>query len=462
MRTQEACVLALQETRQDAPPFAVVDGVIRVASAPVNGQLGCQLWLRVAGPLGIDRNRVSILCSEPRLLVVLAHTSLCRVAFVVAHAPTSAAPESERESWWAHLSQRLASLPPGATPILLCDANAHFVLHNGEEHPENENAQALHRLALRFALCRTQAYSSAGNLIVTWRSPQGRPACLDYILVPRQWHAGVRTVTNLGLLDEHAGVDHEVLGARLQLCLQQPDARSHGLDREAMLSPAGRQNIARLFASAPVRPWAAGVDEHLQELHAYLLRGARALFPRLSGAPRRPVISPHTWHLLHLKRWARRVHRRRQLLHRREYLHSVFRGWSNAVRGASHTAASGNSKRHDLQLAHYLRFMQVLGSSIRAATQTDEAAFAREHLARARAQGPRAMAAAIRAVLRHGRRYKPPAPAPVLQLSSGETIHDAAAVKEAFGRHFAVSEKHLPVLSLTLLMVALKFQLALW
>ncbi|OLP93802.1 hypothetical protein AK812_SmicGene24245 [Symbiodinium microadriaticum] len=441
MCTRGACVLALQETRQNAPPFAVVDGVIRTASAPVNGQLGCQLWLRVAGPLGIDRNRVSILCSEPRLLIVLAHTNLCRVAFVVAHAPTSAAPAAEREQWWAHLTQRLASLPPGATPIMLCDANARFVLTNGEEYPENENAQALHHIASRFDLCRTQAYNPTGDLIVTWRSPQGRPACLDYILVPRLWHAGMQTVTNLGLLDEHAGVDHEVLGARLQLCFQPSSAISKGLDREAMLSPAGRQAIAQLFASAPVRPWAAGADEHLQELHAHLLNGARALFPRQSGAPRRPVISPHTWHLLHLKRWARRVHRRRQLLHRREHLYSVFRGWCNVVRGSNTNAISDNGKQRDLQMAHYLRFMQVLGGSLKAATQTDEAAFAREHLARARAQGPRAMAAAIRAVLRHGRRYKPPAPAPVLEMSSGETIHDAATVKEAFGRHFAVSEK---------------------
>ncbi|CAE7265285.1 unnamed protein product, partial [Symbiodinium sp. KB8] len=376
-----------------------------------------------------------------RLLIVLAHTNLCRVAFVVAHAPTSAAPAAEREQWWAHLTQRLASLPPGATPIMLCDANARFVLTNGEEYPENENAQALHHIASRFDLCRTQAYNPTGDLIVTWRSPQGRPACLDYILVPRLWHAGMQTVTNLGLLDEHAGVDHEVLGARLQLCFQPSSAISKGLDREAMLSPAGRQAIAQLFASAPVRPWAAGADEHLQELHAHLLNGARALFPRQSGAPRRPVISPHTWHLLHLKRWARRVHRRRQLLHRREHLYSVFRGWCNVVRGSNTNAISDNGKQRDLQMAHYLRFMQVLGGSLKAATQTDEAAFAREHLARARAQGPRAMAAAIRAVLRHGRRYKPPAPAPVLEMSSGETIHDAATVKEAFGRHFAVSEK---------------------
>ena len=133
MADKDACILALQETRHSAPPIAVVNGTIRVASAPVNGQLGCQLWLRTTKTIRFDRHRVSILCSEPRLLIVLVPTDTCRLVFIVAHAPTSTAPVTDRDAWWQHLTRRLDGLPPGATPVVCIDANARYVLIQGEE-----------------------------------------------------------------------------------------------------------------------------------------------------------------------------------------------------------------------------------------------------------------------------------------------------------------------------------------
>ena len=179
-----------------------------MASAPVNGQLGCQLWLKTTKTIRFDRHRVSVLCSEPRLLIVLVPTDTCRLVFIVAHAPTSTAPVTERDAWWQHLTRRLEGLPPGATPVVCIDANARYVLIQGEEQPGNDNAQRLSMLASRFFLCRTRAFHPDGSLVVTWRAPLGHPACLDYVLVPEMWGDGLRTVSNLGLLDEHAGVDH--------------------------------------------------------------------------------------------------------------------------------------------------------------------------------------------------------------------------------------------------------------
>ncbi|CAE7784420.1 unnamed protein product [Symbiodinium sp. CCMP2456] len=147
MRTQDAAVLALQETRQTAPPIAVVDGIIRVASPTANGQLGCQLWLRSSGALTFDRRRLSILCAEPRLLMVLVHTSIGQIVFVVAHALTSTAPAVDRESWWGHLTRRMRGLPPTATPILCCDANARYDWRQGQECPANDNARSLDQFA---------------------------------------------------------------------------------------------------------------------------------------------------------------------------------------------------------------------------------------------------------------------------------------------------------------------------
>ena len=445
MQSKGAAILALQETRHDAPPLAVVSGTIRVASAPLEGQLGCQLWLRAAAPSTFDRHRLAVVCSEPRLLIVLAHTQVCRFAIIVAHAPTSTTPDVERNMWWDHLDARLAGLPPSATPIVCCDANARFRWHAGSEVPSNANAERLQAILEKYRLCRTCSYASDGALHTTWRSPQGCPACLDYILVPHAWEAGLTTVSNLGLLDMHAGIDHDVLGARLRLDLAVPSRQDAGLDRDGMLSPWGRQAIANLFATAPLCPWAVNSDVHLQQLHAHLLQGARTLFPRRHTGPRRPVLSQQTWHLLHLRRWARRVFRRRRQLFLREKLWLLFRGWRRLCAPGNVLQDWGSAtKEYDYRVAQYIRFMQQLSVSMRESTRADEASYAREHLDRARRDGPKAMANAIRAVLKHGRRYKPPMPATTLRLESGAVLTDEKSVKEAFGQHFAKSEKAMP------------------
>ena len=442
MQTKGAAVLALQETRHDAPPLTIVGGTIRVASAPLEGQFGCQLWLRAVGPLTFDRHRLSIVCSEPRLLIVLAHTTLCRIAFIVAHAPTAVAPTADREAWWNHLEARLARLPPSAVPVICCDANARYTWQAGREVPANANAIRLQQILEKYDLCRTSSYAPDGSMHVTWRSPQGCPACLDYVLFPCAWESGMTTLSGLGLLDMHAGIDHEVLGAELQLQLQAPARRAVELDRDSMLTPWGRQAIASLFASAPVFPWPTNVDDHLQGLHAHLLQGARALFPRSNAGPRRPVLSQQTWHLLHLRRWARRVFRRRQQQFQKQQLWSIFCAWRELrQRRPALVEAGSATKAFDQKAAYYIRFMQQLAASLRASTSADEACFAREHISKARRDGPKAMATAIRAVLKHGRRYKPPLPATVLRTSDGEVLTEDSDVKEAFGRHFAVSER---------------------
>ena len=442
MQTKGAAVLALQETRHDAPPLTIVGGTIRVASAPLEGQFGCQLWLRAVGPLTFDRHRLSIVCSEPRLLIVLAHTTLCRIAFIVAHAPTAVAPTADREAWWNHLEARLAGLPPSAVPVICCDANARYTWQAGREVPANANAIRLQQILEKYDLCRTSSYAPDGSMHVTWRSPQGCPACLDYVLFPCAWESGLTTLSGLGLLDMHAGIDHEVLGAELQLQLQAPARRAVELDRDSMLTPWGRQAIAGLFASAPVFPWPTNVDDHLQGLHAHLLQGARALFPRSNAGPRRPVLSQQTWHLLHLRRWARRVFRRRQQQFQKQQLWSIFCAWRELrQRRPALVEAGSATKVFDQKAAYYIRFMQQLAASLRASTSADEACFAREHISKARRDGPKAMATAIRAVLKHGRRYKPPLPATVLRTSDGEVLTEDSDVKEAFGRHFAVSER---------------------
>ena len=392
-----------------------------------------------------DRHRLAIVCSEPRLLIVLAHTQICRFAIIVAHAPTSTTPDAERHLWWDHLDARLAGLPPAATPVICCDANARFRRHEGCEVPSNANAERLQAILVKYQLCRTRSYAPDGALYTTWRSPQGCPACLDYILVPQAWEAGLTTVSNLGLLDMHAGIDHDVLGADLRLDLPVPSRRGTGIDRDSMLTPQGRLAVANLFANAPVCSWAMNSDDHLQQLHAYLLQGARTLFPRRPPAP----------DVLYFRS-------RRGICCICADGPDGFFGDDGSyfcvrnfgcfsVDGAAFVPLALPFEKlaplpRTMTTEWHNTFASCSSSQSRCAFLPElmRHSYAREHLNRARRDGPKAMATAIRAVLKHGRRYKPPTPATTLRLDSGEVLSDEASVKAAFGQFFAKSEKASP------------------
>ena len=407
MLGRRASVLALQETRQDADPISQVGPIIRVASQPDQGQLGCQLWLNTASRMQFAMRRTAILHSSPRVLIVLASTPVAKICFVVAHAPTSASTSDSIEGWWAALAARLQALPAGATPIVCLDANARYRLDGLHgEVPENQNAVCLDSFCQRFSLYRSRAYTPAGRGIKTWTSPNGAPACLDYILCPDTWAEHTNTLTDLGLLDAHSGIDHDIVGLQVSFevehCPKPPC-----VDTRAMLQPAGRRAVTTLFQQVPLCPWNMPSDDHLRVVQQHLVQGMQALFSQQQVLPRRPVLSTATWELLRVKRWARRVFRRRAGLQARRVLHACLSAWRYARTGQATTPAV-DPARFDHQAAAYIHFMRSLAGLIRDSTQRDEATFAREHLRTARHQGADAMAAAIRAVLKHGRRFKPP------------------------------------------------------
>ena len=181
MLGRRASVLALQETRQDAEPISQVGPVIRVASQPEQGQLGCQLWLTTNGRLQFALRRTAVLYSSPRVLIVLASTPVAKFCFVVAHALTSTSAGDSIAEWWAALECRMRALPAGITPIVCLDANARYRLGSlHAEVPDNQNAVCLDNFCRRFSLFRSRAYTPAGAGIKTWTSPNGAPACLDY------------------------------------------------------------------------------------------------------------------------------------------------------------------------------------------------------------------------------------------------------------------------------------------
>ena len=217
---------------------------------------------------------------------------------MVAHAPTSASASDSIEGWWAALATRLQALPAGATPIVCLDANARYRLDGLHgEVPENQNAVCLDSFCQRFSLYRSRAYTPAGKGIKTWTSPNGAPACLDYVLCPDTWAEHTNTLTDLGLLDAHSGIDHDIVGLQVSFevehCPKPPR-----VDTRAMLQPAGRRAVTTLFQQVPLCPWNMPSDDHLRVVQQHLVQGMQALFSQQQVLPRRPVLSTATWELL--------------------------------------------------------------------------------------------------------------------------------------------------------------------
>ena len=333
----------------------------------------------------------------------------------------------------------MRALPAGITPVVCLDANARYRLSSlHAEVPDNQNAVCLDHFCRRFSMFRTRAYTPAGAGIKTWTSPNGAPACLDYILCPEAWAEHADTLTDLGLLDAHSGIDHDVLGLQVRFEIEDCPKMPR-VDTRAMLQPAGRAAITSLFQHVPVCPWDMPSDDHLRVTQQHLMQGVQAIFSQQRALPRRPVLSAATWELLGVKRWARRVFRRRAGLQARKVLHACLLAW-RSVRTGQACAPVLDLARYDHQAAAYICFMRSLAGLIRDSTRRDEAECAGEHLQAARHRGVDAMATALRAVLKHGRRFKAPRPAINLRVHD-ELVTDEQDVLRAFGQSFAEAEQ---------------------
>ena len=451
MKSLKIGVLGLQETREDTEPLVVRQGVWRFASKGEHGQLGCQLWVDSTRPAGFTASGDSVPWQldtfaarfmHPRLLLISGQFGSIKCLFIVGHAPTSTSPDEVINAWWDLLREQVNRHIAGHVPLFMLDANARF---DKSEEPTGLNAHRLAACLEAWHLARTPAWDN-GHAITTWRSPNGKQACLDYVCVPADWQVGLNRPSTHDILDVNAGIDHKLLKVSVAASLiVARKARLTRLDVEAIHSPAGRIELQRILNQAPQVPWEVDVDDHLHVLNCYLNSAIAQSFVRPREAARSPVLSHHTMTCLQQRRAARFVHRcRRQRLERLQ-AYIYFMAWREACgHGQSRQLqhASARQQRRNLQkklAEHFLR-MRELNKELKRTHQRDQAVFARQMYQDARAKGPRHLAHVLRAVLRTGRRYKAPRMAPVLEID-GQMEQDAARVALAFGDHFAKAER---------------------
>ena len=197
---QRAGVAGLQETRLPHSGITL-HGNFWVVSAPCTpaGVGGCQIWLstqrRVCaiGPqsFGWDRKSIALLHSAPQLLAITVHSGPLRFAVVSGHAPPSHSPDAAKEAWWDELHRVMMKIPGTHSPLLLLDANARFSIHpdltaTAQAVPEGINAQRLLRTSSDFHLWVSAQKTRDGVSLVSWTSPNGKDALLDYFLCPAE------------------------------------------------------------------------------------------------------------------------------------------------------------------------------------------------------------------------------------------------------------------------------------
>ena len=427
---------------------------MRFASADCKGQLGCQLWLSkdakiLSGDVGANSNvgfeisKAIIIESRPRLLVVSVPVGTRKFSFFVGHAPTSAAPTNEIETWWKELDTACRKLPVTHIPVFLLDANARVDTKCVTDRlcdaaAVGDGAHCLQQFAAMHELEAGPLFDESGKRHVTWTAPHGGQSQIDYVLIPRSLSAGVVSAGMPTHFADPSGVDH----SPLQLVLQwtdraATDTKKCAIDAAQIRTPEGQSQLAAIYRRLPCIPWGVSPDMHLQILNDFLFAELCAAFPQRRAQPRQKQVSDDQWQAIRARRHTRRLMYQCKQLQHKLLMWQCLLAWKKELRAAGIARRQRRSCR--LREARLVRALRSLAASVSKLQNRDDASFARRTMTQAKGQGPQEMAKLFRGILKLGRRYRTPSVLPALEVH-GRTLTDAEAVQTALEDHFAVPE----------------------
>ena len=458
------CLLGLQECRQSHAGIEHGSHFVKFASPALQGQGGCQIWLSKTSHPGVDfagnavrwrMDTFATLYSDHRCLSISGLAGNVRFGIVAAHARTASSSQEDIQRFWHMLSRVVAQLPETSIKILLIDANASFdptCWEHAYYRPLDDNARAMAAFLGQTSMAPSDLWDVDGNEVKTWRSPMGFEKALDYIFVPQAMSMHLQTLgVDRELLDLFSDIDHRPLTVVFSFALTEdvPSQRGPRFDVKAMSSVEGQQKLRDIFCHAPSIPWDTHACDHWEQLQAYLTRQCSEAFPAFSKGPRKTYISEELWGLIVSQRQIRGQLRCRNQALKRELLYICFRAWQDAsgqVDSVWHHRSSacsfhGKLCRHDRQVAFLWHKLTSLRRDINKQMKECQASRARQAFEEAREDGPGAIARLMTALLKSGRRYKPPQTLPPLKDSHGNLLTAEADVFRALGNHFAGAEK---------------------
>ena len=463
------CILGLQECRQAHEGLEHGSHFFKLASPPLHGQGGCQIWLSKFAHPGVDASGNPLKWQSEtfvkhhashRCLSISGVAGDLRFGIVVAHAPTASSNREDIQRFWRQLAIITGQLPETSVKLVLIDASASFDPGCWERlyyQPLDDNAKEMVPFLEQSQLVPSDLWDEQGNAVKTWRSPSGYEKALDYVLIPRDMALHLRTVgVDLNLLDLFADIDHRPLAVHLSFAIQ---AQASGRDRRsfnvrAMYSNEGQAKLRDIFHGAPEIPWDAHACDHWQQLQDYLTAQCAKAFPHVSRGPRKTYISDPLWDLIVRQRKVRGQLRQRSQQYKKDFMWVCFCAWATSagVDQQLHFQYAGSLRRfprrrrqQDHYVASLWNQLTVLRKDIGQLMKQCQANRARQAFQDARDDGPSAMARLMTSLLKSGRRYKPPQTLPPIKDAAGNLITEQANVFRALGDHFAKAEKAVAV-----------------
>lgn len=180
----ELDIIGIQESRiQGDLQLSSQHYHIRSSGATADGCLGVQLWVSMDFMATI----VAIFPVSPRLLISVLAVGSHQVIVVVAHAPTEESSNADKNSFWSLLQLhhgKIHHLYPSAMAFLLIDGNAEVGSNAcsaiGTMNPdcENDNGARFRDFLLENNMVAVNTFAGGGP---TWVGSRGHPHRIDYV-----------------------------------------------------------------------------------------------------------------------------------------------------------------------------------------------------------------------------------------------------------------------------------------
>ena len=348
------------------------------------------------------------------------------------------------DHWWSELASTLRQIPRRLRIILLVDANARFSAADeygdiSVAYPNNTAAEMFQGFLHEPELGASTLYDYLGYQVLTWISPNGKPACLDYVAVSLDIAHGLSTVGRFIGFQDCFDFDHQPLLVQLTWSSAvTTSTKQPKLDRAAMTTEQGKSKLAEIFATAPLAPWSATADEYLDALNGHMYREVHLWFSTHKALPRSPHVSECTWDIVMARRTARRVLHRCWKLQNKIILQWFIDAWKG--RNEHLDSTSARCGRLDICIARQLTTIARLNASFRLSAQKDSAAGVRRIFQESREQGQSTFCSMMRSMLKIGRRYKPAKQSPVIIDNDGIHVGSQEAMP-ILARGFAKAER---------------------
>ena len=453
-RAAQFDLAGFQETREQRSGFSSFEGWWVVSSSSTTeGTGGVQVWINPNSKgLCWDRSSLSIIHSTPQSMILLARVNEMRLAIVTAHAPTAVSPPHVLLKWWGDLQAAMQCIPRGCCVIACLDANARFAQEPGR--PRTLSAQPICRnfrhlvdFACTQGLEATDQFDCNGKQLISWTSPNGHTALLDYVLFPSEWQAAAHTLPTPRLNDLHCDKDHAPVALLLDIRYE-ATPRPHQLrvDPVALQTPEGLAAARRALETVPPIPWGADSTLHVDIVHRHLRHCLREL-PPAPPRPRNPALTPETVQLVSTKRHMQRCLRtvKNRTVSLVKWL--LFKAWRDSRVDAQDLRRLEQAREQE---ARRILLFQTARAELTQSMLRDKAEYTRRAFHQSRAAGPREFAHKLRSVLRTGRKFRAPPLVPTLQVGDVTKV-GREAVLDSFADHFAGPERAISVTTKELL-----------